>query len=129
MTVQIELWALLTSIGTLTLLFIGGVWTFAILLGGQIDRRLEEKFKAQEKAREEGAKSLREHIDRHIAEGERTASQVTNLERDFLKWQADLPVHYVRREDYVRGQTVIEAKLDALYNKLEVVQIKGAGHG
>ncbi|EEY9341574.1 TAPT1 family protein, partial [Escherichia coli] len=27
-----------------------------------------------------------------------------------------------RREDYIRGQTVIEAKLDALYNKLEVVQ-------
>ena len=26
------------------------------------------------------------------------------------------------REDYIRGQTVIEAKLDALYNKLEVVQ-------
>ena len=53
---------------------------------------------------------------------------VQTLERDFLKWQAELPVHYVRREDYVRGQSVIEAKLDALFSKLEVVQIKGAQH-
>ena len=48
------------------------------------------------------------------------------LERDFLNWKADMPIHYVRREDYVRGQVIIEAKLDALYNKLEVVHLKGA---
>lgn len=129
MHVQIELWALLTFLIGLLITFMGCVLGFGKVLGGQIDKRLDEKFKAQETAREAGAKSLREHIDRHTAQGDRTATQVTNLERDFLKWQADLPVHYVRREDYVRGQTVIEAKLDALYNKLEVVQIKGAGHG
>lgn len=129
MHVQIELWALLTFLIGLLITFLGCVFGFAKVLGGQIDKRLDEKFQAQETAREAGAKSLREHIDRYIALGDRTATQVTNLERDFLKWQADLPVHYVRREDYVRGQTVIEAKLDALYNKLEVVQIKGAGHG
>lgn len=129
MHVQIELWALLTFLIGLLVTFLGCVFGFAKVLGGQIDKRLDEKFQAQETAREAGAKALREHIDRYIALGDRTATQVTNLERDFLKWQADLPVHYVRREDYVRGQTVIEAKLDALYNKLEVVQIKGAGHG
>ncbi len=129
MHVQIELWALLTFLIGLLITFLGCVFGFAKVLGGQIDKRLDEKFQAQETAREAGAKSLREHIDRYIGLADRTATQVTNLERDFLKWQADLPVHYVRREDYVRGQTVIEAKLDALYNKLEVVQIKGAGHG
>ena len=129
MNVQIELWALLTFLIGLLVTFLGCVFGFAKVLGGQIDKRLDEKFLAQETAREAGAKSLREHIDRYIGLADRTATQVTNLERDFLKWQADLPVHYVRREDYVRGQTVIEAKLDALYNKLEVVQIKGAGHG
>ena len=129
MHVQIELWALLTFLIGLLVTFLGCVFGFAKVLGGQIDKRLDEKFQAQETAREAGAKSLREHIDRYTALGDRTATQVANLERDFLKWRADLPVHYVRREDYVRGQTVIEAKLDALYNKLEVVQIKGAGHG
>lgn len=124
MTVQLEIWHLVM----LLVFFFGAVGAFAKALGAQIDKRLDEKFKAQEEAREAGAKALRDHIDRYIALGDRTATQVTNLERDFLKWQADLPVHYVRREDYVRGQTVIEAKLDALYNKLEVVQMKGAGH-
>ena len=41
------------------------------------------------------------------------------LERDFLRMQADLPLHYVRREDYIRGQSVIEAKLDGLGTKVE----------
>lgn len=129
MNVQIELWALLTFLIGLLLTFLGSVFGFAKVLGGQINKWLDEKFRAQEEAREAGASALREHIDRHIAQGDRTAAQVSSLERDFLKWQADLPVHYVRREDYVRGQTVIEAKLDALYNKLEVVQMKGVGHG
>lgn len=129
MMVQVELWALLIFLVGLLLSFLGCIFGFAKVLGGQIDKRLDEKFKAQEEARVAGAKTLREHIDRYVTTGEKTATQVANLERDFLKWQADLPIHYVRREDYVRGQTVIEAKLDALYNKLEVVQIKGAGNG
>lgn len=48
-----------------------------------------------------------------------------DLERDFLKHLAELPVNYVRREDYVRGQTVIEAKLDAIASELKAVQIRG----
>lgn len=129
MLVQIELWALVTSVGGILIAFLGCVFGFARVLGAQIERRLDEKFRAQEAAREASARALAERIDRYIVTGERTATQVADLERDFLRWQADLPVHYVRREDYVRGQTVIEAKLDALYNKLEVVQMKGSAHG
>ena len=51
-----------------------------------------------------------------------SASNWGELEKEFIRCKADLPLNYVRREDYIRGQTVIEAKLDALYNKLEVVQ-------
>ncbi|HGJ5883695.1 hypothetical protein [Arsenophonus sp.] len=39
---------------------------------------------------------------------------LNSLEREFLTFKAELPIQYVRREDYVRGQTVIESKLDAL---------------
>ena len=45
------------------------------------------------------------------------------LERELLQMKADMPLHYVRREDYMRGQSVIEAKLDALASKLETVQM------
>ncbi len=54
--------------------------------------------------------------------------QFRQFEKEFLTFQRDLPVLYVRREDYIRGQTVIEAKLDALYSKLETVQLQGAKH-
>ena len=43
--------------------------------------------------------------------------------------KADLPLHYVRREDYIRGQSLIEAKLDALGNKLDVMQLRAAAAG
>lgn len=53
----------------------------------------------------------------------------TRIERDLLAMKADLPLHYVRREDYIRGQSLIEAKLDALGNKLDVMQLRAAAAG
>lgn len=44
------------------------------------------------------------------------------IERDLLMLRAELPQHYVRREDYIRGQSVLEAKMDALYSKMETVR-------
>ncbi len=52
-----------------------------------------------------------------------------HLERELLELRADLPLHYVRREDYVRGQAVIEAKLDSLYNKLDAVALRAMQKG
>jgi hypothetical protein len=39
--------------------------------------------------------------------------------------RGDLPERYVRREDHIRSQSVIEAKLDAISTELKMVQIKG----
>ena len=122
MKVEMELWHLIL----LLLAFFGSVGTFGKLLLGQFEKRLDGRFDAQEKARAVGAKQLRETIERYIAQGEATAIQLKQLERDFLEWKADIPVQYVRREDYIRGQTVLEAKMDALYSRLEVVILKGA---
>lgn len=40
-------------------------------------------------------------------------------ERNLLRLRAELPLEYVRREDFIRNQTVIEAKLDALAEKFD----------
>lgn len=40
-------------------------------------------------------------------------------EKDVLRLRAELPLEYVRKEDWVRNQTIIEAKLDALAAKLD----------
>src|SRR5690606_34505804 len=75
----------LVSIG---LAFAGFLLGFGRILLAQIDRRLEQRFGAIE----------------------RQGDEWRRLERDVLTLKADLPVHYVRREDYVRGQSTIEAK-------------------
>ena len=41
-------------------------------------------------------------------------------------FQTILPNLYLRREDYIRGQSTIEAKLDAIATELKMVQIKGS---
>lgn len=121
MKIELELWHLILML----LAFFGCVAAFGKVLLDQFEKRQEERFKAIDKAREEGQRALHTTFEAHITEERRTVDSLKELERDFLKWQAELPIHYVRREDYVRGQSVIEAKLDALYNKLEVVQMKG----
>lgn len=57
------------------------------------------------------------------------ASQWQRIERELGQLKADMPLHYVRREDYIRGQSVIEAKLDALASKLETAQLRVASIG
>lgn len=125
MTVQVEFWQLIT----LLLSFLGFLFAAGKLLLSQIDRRLNERFETIEKAREEGQATWRQTFSQHLDEERRETDLLRNIEREFLRFQAELPLQYVRREDYVRGQSVIEAKLDALYNKLEVVQMKGANNG
>ncbi len=125
MTVQIEFWQLIT----LLLAFLSFLFAAGRLLLSQIDRRLDDRFEAIEKAREDGQASWRQTFTQHLNEERRETELMRNIEREFLRFQADLPLQYVRREDYVRGQSVIEAKLDALYNKLEVVQMKGVNNG
>lgn len=125
MTVQVDFWQLVM----LLLAFLGFLFTAGRLLLSQIDRRLNERFQTIEKAREEGQATWRQTFSQHLDEERRETDLLRNIEREFLRFQAELPLQYVRREDYVRGQSVIEAKLDALYNKLEVVQMKGANNG
>ncbi|MBS0461759.1 MAG: hypothetical protein JSS41_04720 [Proteobacteria bacterium] len=50
-----------------------------------------------------------------------------HVERDLMQLRAELPERYVRREDYVRNQTIIEGKLDLIGSKIELMQIKVGG--
>ncbi len=121
MRIELDLWNLVT----LLLAFLSATAGFGKVLLNQFEKRLHERFKDQDEARAEGQRAMREIFEQHLVEERKNSVAVQSLERDFLNWKADLPVQYVRREDYVRGQVIIEAKLDGLYNKLEVVQLKG----
>ncbi|BCU88711.1 MULTISPECIES: hypothetical protein [Yersinia pseudotuberculosis complex] len=105
MVIEMTFWEVLS----LLLGFISFIFAAGKILLNQIEKRLAERFATLESARK------------------RSEEGWNRLEREFLEFRADLPLAYVRREDYIRGQTVIEAKLDALYSKLEVVQQSNGG--
>lgn len=90
-------------VGTL----VGGFWAVLRVAGNQFERRLDDRFRSQDKAREEG-RSL------WVARLVKVEEDHRELEREFLKHLADLPREYMRREDHIRFETVIFAKLDAL---------------
>lgn len=66
------------------------------------------------------------NMDGRFASLHEDAKNWSRVERELLRFMADIPLHYVRREDYVRNQTVIESKIDAVALKLENIQLKGA---
>ncbi|MBC3813089.1 hypothetical protein H8K26_16735 [Undibacterium aquatile] len=116
-----ELWQLVG----LLVSFMGFCFAAGKVLLSQIDRRLNERFTAMEESRDAASKHWDEKFSTVIEQNRREAQGWANLERDFLRFQAELPLQYVRREDYVRNQTVIEAKLDAVALKIENIQLKG----
>ena len=55
--------------------------------------------------------------------------QKYRLQVELLKLQADMPLHYVRREDYVQSTATIMAKLDAISLRFENVLLqRGKNH-
>jgi hypothetical protein len=105
--VHLELWHVIT-------IFITLITAFAALikfLFSQFDKGLDKRF---------------ENMGKRLDGMEADSKDWLRIEREFLQFKAELPVHYVRREDYVRGQTVLEAKLDAVFTKIENIQLKGA---
>jgi hypothetical protein len=114
------------------------------LLLGSFEKRLAERFAAQDEARkaasrhwedsfakvlerqDKDAEALAHSFARVLERQDKDAEALAQLDRAFLRFQADLPVAYVRREDWARGQSVIEAKLDGLALRYENILLKGA---
>ena len=122
MTVQVEFWQLIT----LLISFLGFLFAAGKLLLSQIDRRLNDRFEAMENAREQASRHWDEKFGTVIDQNRREVEGWAALEREFLRFQADLPLHYVRREDYVRGQSIVEAKLDGLAAMVSNAQLRAS---
>jgi hypothetical protein len=101
---------------------VGGYWALAKVIVSQFERRLDERFAAQDEARKEGRKQYEERLRRLEDHGR-------EQERSFLKLLADLPKDYVRREDHIRFETVINAKLDALYSEMRLLAERQSPRG
>lgn len=97
MTITVEVWQLLAALGAVLTVIASGFFALGRVLLSQIQTNLQHDHEA-----------------------------VRKVERDLMTLKAELPEKYVRREDYIRGQTVIEAKLDAISSEVKLVQIQGA---
>lgn len=126
MTLQVDLWQLLgLLLGLLATLASLGLG-FARMLLSQVEQRLDERFLSLQKARDDSRVVCLNRFSEIDRERREEIAQWQRVERDLLALRAELPLHYVRREDYVRGQTVVEAKLDALALKLENLQLRAS---
>jgi len=92
---------------------VGGYWALGKLVLAQFDKRLDERFAAIERARDAGRILWEQRFERYEADQRRQ-------ERDLLRLKAELPTQYVRREDHIRFETVIYARLDALNSKFDL---------
>lgn len=111
MIVSLEPWHLIL----LAISFI----TFLVGLAKFFLSQIDKKFDAQEERRTEYSKHWDTQFSKIEEKSAASLERTIELEREFLKSQVNISINYVRREDYVRGQTVIEGKLDGLAMRLE----------
>jgi hypothetical protein len=67
-----------------------------------------------------GFKSLGDQIE----ELKKASEKIQGFERQILELKADLPLNYVRKEDFIRHEVVINTKLDRLRDLLEDLREK-----
>ncbi len=91
---------------------IGGAWVLLAIAGRQFEKRLDERFAAMEQSRNEGRKVWDERF-------KGMEGRLTVQERDLSGLMTTLPIHYVRREDAIRGDVQVNAKLDAINDRLD----------
>jgi hypothetical protein len=118
MRVELELWHMLVMAGGV----IGSFAGLGKLLLSQFDKRMDVRFVTQEQA----AKGLHESIREQQMEMRQAMANIQKAEREMLEWRAELPNLYVRRDDYIRNQTIIQAKLESIIDKIQLIDMKVA---
>lgn len=63
-------------------------------------------------------------LQQGIAELKEIPKEHVKLEKSLLELKADLPLSYVRREDFIRFDTIINVKLDRLRDLIETIKEK-----
>ena len=93
--ISIEFWQLVGFAITI----VGGYWGLAQKQLSQYQKQQQERHERQDKINE----------------------SMVSLSKEFLEFQAKLPMTYVLRDDYIRGQAILEAKMDAVHKTLSEI--------
>lgn len=119
-TFTLELWQAIS----LVVMIMGAMWGLARSMLAQQLSHIDARLSQQDTTRESNHTALSKRLDALDQINRDDANNWLRIEREMLRIQADLPISYVRREDYIRGQSVLEAKLDGLAVKLENAQLR-----
>jgi hypothetical protein len=77
-------------------------------------KQYDDKLLAQESALKELESGVEGRFTAHLDCGRK-------LEKCLLEMRADLPLNYVRKEDFIRHEVVINAKLDRLGDQIAYI--------
>lgn len=121
MKIELELWHLIL----LLLAFFGACSGAGKMLLTQTQKHLDARFTAQELGRTSNHDQLSKRLDALDAASRAETGQWQRVERELLNLKAELPLHYVRREDYVQAIATIMAKLDAMALRFENILLRG----
>lgn len=91
----------------IALTIMGSIWGAGKAFFARFDRALRERDDSLELA-----------ISKVSAQVQQQTDEVRQIEKDFLLLKAELPEKYLTRADFNRTFTVVEAKLDRLYELL-----------
>lgn len=103
---------------------VSGIWALMKIIAMQERRFFVQQFSNHEKTDVVFRDLLNKRLDTIESLHQQDVNQWQRVERELLTLKADLPLAYVRREDYIRGQSILEAKLDGLGGKIENAQLR-----
>ena len=94
----------------------------------QTQKHLDARFEVQELARNENQIQITRRLDSIETVNREDTNQWQRVERELMRLQVDMPLNYVRREDYVQAVASILVKLDAAQMRHENLLLKGLRH-
>ena len=129
-TIQIDFWDLVRMGGAVVAFLIGAFWVLIVMMVRQFKADLKRRFEELEKARKEANEHADERLDKLSAQqaeaNTRATERLDQLEslqratdKDILLLRAELPDKYVRREDAIRSEMGLHAKLDGLAMRMD----------
>lgn len=107
MSLTLSSWELITLLG----LVLSTCVAFARFFMSQMERRLDTRFIALEEARHQSQQQW-------LAQFEALGDSQTRTEQRTMSLLSELPLQYQRREDAIRHETAVIARIDALGEKL-----------
>ncbi|UCU94000.1 hypothetical protein [Hydrogenophaga taeniospiralis] len=120
MTFALDLWQTITLIAMVLGAFIG---LLKLLMNQQV-KHIDERMDAQAAATKAAFDAQNVRLDGIERANRDEASNWRRMETEFLSFKADLPLAYVRRDDFIRNQSVLEAKFDGLAHQIQNILLR-----